>query len=65
MRAAPLLPRVRRHVADALAGYVRARPILEAIDTYIVPAALGERAGVLGAFALAHGVLRRRINERR
>jgi fructokinase len=57
MRAAGLLPRIRRHVLDALAGYVRAPAIVDDIDRYIVPAALGDRAGVLGALALAHDAL--------
>lgn len=63
MRAAHLLPRIRRYVVDVLAGYIRARAILEAIDAYLVPAALGERAGVLGALALAHDALGRSIDE--
>ena len=36
-----------------LNDYVRAPEILEDIDGYIVPPALGRRAGVLGALALA------------
>jgi fructokinase len=57
MRQRELLPRVRRRVVDLLAGYVRARPIVEDIDGYIVPPALGEGAGVFGALALAHDAL--------
>ena len=44
---------IRREVPKLLNGYVRAPEILERIDEYIVPPALGPRAGVLGAIALA------------
>ena len=37
----------------ALNGYVQMPQLLDAIDRYIVPPALGDRAGVLGAMALA------------
>ena len=59
MRQAGLLPRVRRRAVELLAGYVRAREIVDDIDAYLVPPALGERAGVLGALALAHDALAR------
>jgi fructokinase len=45
MKEPSLLPRVREHVASLLAGYVAAPEI--------VPPALGDRAGVLGALELA------------
>lgn len=48
-----LLAAVRREVAELLAGYVDALEITRNIDDYIVPPALGGRAGVLGAIALA------------
>jgi fructokinase len=47
-----LLPRVRARLTTLLAGYIRA-PEIESIDAYVVPPALGDRAGVLGAIALA------------
>jgi fructokinase len=47
MRQPSLLPRVRAEVAAILAGYVRVP------EDLIVPPGLGERAGVLGALALA------------
>lgn len=48
-----LLPLVHRKVADVLAGYVQKPELLERIDEYIVRPGLGNRAGVLGAIALA------------
>lgn len=53
MDQAHLFPLVRREVKALLNDYVRAPEILEQIDTFIVPPALGARAGVLGALALA------------
>jgi len=53
MRQAGLFERVRRKVLDLLNGYVQAPAILEGIDSYIVPPALGGDAGVLGSMALA------------
>ena len=48
-----LFPLVRARVRDLLNGYVQVPAILDRIDDYIVPPALGSRAGVLGAIALA------------
>lgn len=48
-----LFPAIRRRVQELLNGYVQAPAILEAIERYVVPPALGSRAGVLGAIALA------------
>jgi fructokinase len=48
-----LLPLVRRRVRDLLAGYLDAPELGEEIDAFIVPPALGDRAGVLGAIELA------------
>ncbi len=48
-----LFPRVRRQVQTLLAGYLQVPAILHDIDHYITPPALGPRAGVLGAIALA------------
>ncbi len=53
MRQGHLFPRIQAGVQKLLRGYIRARPVLEKIGEYIVPPALGERAGVLGAIALA------------
>ncbi|MDI7275643.1 MAG: ROK family protein [Anaerolineae bacterium] len=48
-----LFPLLRRRVQALLNGYLQVPAILEGIDGYIVPPALGRRAGVLGAIALA------------
>lgn len=48
-----LFPMIRERVARTLNGYVQHRAILREIDAYIVPPGLGDRAGVLGAVALA------------
>ena len=53
LRAVHLLPRVRRDVSAILAGYLEAPALGAGIDGYIVPPALGDRAGVLGALGLA------------
>ncbi len=48
-----LLPLIQQRVQSLLNGYIQVPAILRQIDTYIVPAGLGSRAGVLGALALA------------
>lgn len=48
-----LFPRIRAEVKRLLNGYLQVPAILNDIDHYIVPPALGARAGVLGAIALA------------
>ena len=56
LRQPALLPLVRANVLRLLNGYVPAGAIGDGIDSYIVPAALGSRAGVLGAIALAQDI---------
>lgn len=53
MQQAHLFPLLRRKVVQLLNGYLPAKAILTGIDRYIVPPGLGERAGILGALALA------------
>ncbi len=57
MRQPQLLPMVRQMLVDSLAGYGDATAIAERIDQYIVPPALGDQAGPLGAIALAMDAL--------
>ena len=48
-----LFPLIREEVRRLLNGYIQLPMVLEKIDEYTVPPALGDRAGVLGAIALA------------
>ncbi len=58
MHQPALLPLIREKVRQKLAGYVASTAITEKIDEFIVPPALGDRAGVLGAITLAQGVIK-------
>ncbi len=53
MHQTHLFPMIRETVQRRLNGYVQRPQILDAIDGYIVPPVLGDRAGVLGSMALA------------
>lgn len=53
MQRRQLLPMVRPRVQQLLNGYLRSPQIVEGIEEYIVAPTLGNRAGVLGAIALA------------
>jgi fructokinase len=48
-----LFPAIRRGLGELIGGYLRTPALGEHIETYVVPPALGDRAGVLGALALA------------
>lgn len=47
-----IFPLLRQKVQGSLSGYVQHTAVLENIDSYIVPPALGAQAGVAGAIAL-------------
>jgi fructokinase len=51
-----LLPMVRDHVRELAASYFAAPELDERLDEYVVPPALGDRSGVLGAIELAKSV---------
>jgi fructokinase len=53
MKHTTLFPMIRREVQQTLKGYLRLSAIIDEIDDYIVPPHLGDRAGVMGAIALA------------
>lgn len=57
MQQTHLFPRMRHEVQRFLNGYMQLPALRDSIDTYIVPPALGNRAGVLGAMALAQQAL--------
>lgn len=52
-----LLPRIQQRTRELLNGYIQSPVILEQIETFIVHPGLGNRSGMLGAFALAEQVL--------
>lgn len=53
MKQKQLFPKIRRRVQEILNGYIVSPQIQNDVDSYIVPPGLGDRAGVLGAIALA------------
>jgi fructokinase len=57
MHQTQLMPAVRRQVVRLLNGYLQSPAIVEHIGEYIVPPVLGDRAGILGAIALAQRVI--------
>ncbi len=59
MEQRQLFPLIRARVQELLNNYLQLPAILERIDEYIVPPGLGNRAGVLGAIALAQDALAR------
>ncbi len=52
MQKKSMFPMVRKKVLELLNGYLSHDMILNRIDEYIVPPALGGRSGMLGAIAL-------------
>lgn len=55
MQQPQLFPLLRQNVQQLLNGYLQVPALHQEIDSYIVPPALADRAGVLGALALAQG----------
>jgi fructokinase len=53
MSQSRLLAPIRRGLLEWLGGYIDRADILLNVDRYLVPAALTQRAGVLGALVLA------------
>jgi len=58
MEVESLFPRVRARLRELLNGYVQHPAIVDDIDGYVVPPALGNRAGMLGGIALAQRAAR-------
>jgi fructokinase len=57
MQKTQLFPLVRQEVQTTLNGYIQVPELLNEIENYIVPPALGGKAGVLGAIAIAQEAL--------
>lgn len=57
MQQEQLFPLVRQKLQASLNGYVQAPELLEHMDEYVVPAKLGQLAGLMGCFALAEDLL--------
>ncbi len=55
MHQPALLDKVREQVRALLGGYIESDAVAGSIDRFIVAPELGDRAGVLGALALARG----------
>ena len=53
MEHTSLYPMIRKNVARLLNNYVQAPNITDDIENYIIPPALGNKAGILGSIALA------------
>ena len=53
MQQLQLFPLVRTRLGELLNGYIQTREIADKMDEYVVPPGLGNRAGILGALALA------------
>lgn len=53
MRQMHLFPKIRNKVLQKLNGYITESILINHIDEYIVPPGLADRAGVVGAIALA------------
>lgn len=58
MQQPRLFPMIRQELLRLLNGYIEAREITDCADQYVVPAALGGHAGVLGALVLAEEAAR-------
>ena len=57
MKAPGLIDRLRKATRPLLAGYISAAPVSGDLSDYIVPPALGDRAGITGALAMAEAVI--------
>jgi len=58
MHQAFLFPRIRKRMLDLLGGYIQSERLLDAPETYLVPPALGDDAGITGALLTARAALR-------
>ena len=56
MEQTHLFPLVRKKLQALLNDYIQAEAIVDRIESYVAPPALGKRAGVLGAIAMARQI---------
>ncbi len=59
MNQVHLLPHIRRYLVEIMNGYVQGDEFARRVDDYIVPAQLGQKAGLFGALVLAEQALAR------
>lgn len=57
MHQTQLFPMIREELQRLLNGYLQTRELMEGIDQFVVPPALGDNAGLLGALALGRQAL--------
>jgi fructokinase len=57
MHQPQLFPLVRKYVIENLNGYLNSDVILKDIDNYIIPPALGDDPGIMGALRLGYNAL--------
>ncbi|MFT8872101.1 MAG: ROK family protein [Sporolactobacillus sp.] len=58
-----LFPLIRKRLQRLLSGYIDFAELNEQIDSYVVPPALGENAGIIGALIFAKQTYERKINQ--
>ena len=58
MHQTHLFPMIQEELHRMLGGYLQNYEVMEGIQHYVVHPALGDNAGLLGAMALAKGILR-------
>jgi fructokinase len=57
MKTPGIIPRIRTRLLELLAGYVDHPAVVDNVDSFVVPPALGDQAGMLGGIALAQRAL--------
>ncbi len=62
MKQMHLFPKIRKKLLQKLNGYISDRALINSIDDFVVPPGLSERAGVVGAIALAQQTYQQRKN---
>lgn len=63
MKQEQLFPMIRGYVKEMLSGYIKTRE-LEDLDSYIVPASLEEKQGIMGCLELARRAFEKETSEK-